>query len=85
MIDAKQTQVALLATISTLRGEGLMPTGPLYLALMNRFSLPDFQRLLGILEVSGLTRPEGDCIELTPAGLRLAEIIDAKLFTPEQS
>lgn len=74
-----QMKVALLATISTLRGEGKVPLGPLYLPLMNRMSLHDFQRLINTMVSGGIAKVEGFMIELTPLGTEMATAIDEKV------
>lgn len=79
MSQAGQMKVALLATISTLRGEGKVPLGPLYLPLMNRMSLHEFQQLIKTMTSGGLAKVEGFMIELTPQGEEMAKQIDEKV------
>lgn len=79
MSQAGQMKVALLATISTLRGEGKVPLGPLYLPLMNRMSLHDFQQLIKTMTSGGIAKVEGFMIELTPKGEEMAKQIDEKV------
>ena len=72
--------LAMISIVSTMRGEGAVPIGPLYLAVMDRLSLHEFQALIRLMVSAGLAehRPT-HCIELTPAGLALAAQIDDKL------
>lgn len=79
MSQADQTKVAILATISTLRGMGKVPIGPLYLPLMSQMSLHDFQGMISTLVRGGIAKTEKFMIELTPLGEAMAEQIDEKV------
>lgn len=67
-----QVNVALSALITTLADTGEAPEGTLYAAMMSRYSLDQFNSLLGILKQAGLVTSAYHLASITPKGRELA-------------
>ena len=62
---------AILCTVAELGGA--VPTGPMYAALLDRFTLDDFEATLSDLARLGFIERCGDFVLATPAGRTVAE------------
>lgn len=72
-----QINVALAALLTTLADTGEAPEGTLYAAMMSKYSLDQFNSLVGMLKQAGLVTSAYHLCSITPKGRELAAKIMA--------